>query len=113
MMKTPALLQALRVLGVLGLFCGGGAAQGQTGQSQRGEAFAAANCAQCHAIGRSGTSAVAAAPAFRDLHRRYPVSQLAEALAEGIMTGHGAMPEFQLSESQIADFLAYLATLER
>jgi mono/diheme cytochrome c family protein len=112
-MRIPILVQLLRMLLVLGLFCGAAAAQAQTGQAQRGEVFAAANCAQCHAIGRTGTSPLAAAPVFRDLHRRYPVSQLAEALAEGIMTGHSAMPEFQLNQAQIADLLAYLSTLER
>ncbi len=103
----------LRVLSVLGLFCGAGAAQAQTGHPQRGQAFAEANCARCHAIGRSGSSPLAPAPAFRDIHLRYPVSQLAEALAEGIVTGHSAMPEFRMNRAQIADFLAYLRTLER
>lgn len=112
-MRNPTLAIILRVLFVLGLSFGAGSAQAQTGQPQRGEAFAAANCARCHAIGRTGASPVAAAPVFRDIHRRYPVSQLAESLAEGIMTGHPAMPEFQLNQAQIADFLAYLATLER
>ncbi|MCU0882770.1 MAG: cytochrome c [Hyphomonadaceae bacterium] len=62
---------------------------------------------------RTGGSPLAAAPAFRDLHHRYPVSQLAESLAEGIVTAHPAMPEFRMTRSQIADFLAYLRTLER
>jgi mono/diheme cytochrome c family protein len=112
-MRNPILAQVLRVLSVLGLFCGAAAAQGQAGHPQRGQAFAATNCARCHAIGRTGTSPLAAAPVFRDIHLRYPVSQLAEALAEGITTGHSAMPEFQLSRVQITDLLAYLETLER
>lgn len=107
------MLHALRVFCLSALLCGAGAAQAQTGQPQRGEAFATANCARCHAIGRAGTSPLAEAPAFRTIHRRYPVSQLAEALAEGIVTGHSAMPEFQMNRTQIADFLAYLRTLER
>ena len=85
----------------------------QDGRPQAGRAFAEANCARCHAIGPTGASALPAAPAFRDLHRRYPVDQLAEALAEGIGTGHAAMPEFQLAPPQIAYLLAYLKTLER
>jgi mono/diheme cytochrome c family protein len=105
-------MQALRFLCVVWLTAGVAAAQTRTGVSELGEAFAAANCAQCHAIGRTGTSPLAAAPALRDLHRRYPVSQLAEALAEGITSGHSTMPEFQLNQPQIADLLAYLTTLE-
>ena len=102
----------IRVLPILLLFCGA-AAQAQTGPVQRGRAIAAANCARCHVIDRTGSSPLAAAPAFRDLHHRYPVSQLSEALAEGIMTAHPGMPEFRMTRSQIADFLAYLRTLER
>ena len=36
------------------------------------------------------------APPFRDLPKRYPVENLAEALAEGIVTGHPARPRFIL-----------------
>lgn len=79
---------------------------------ERGRTFAEANCGSCHAIGRMGTSPLAAAPAFRDLHKRYPIDYIAEALAEGIVTGHAAMPEFELEPSQIDDLLAYLKTLE-
>jgi len=60
-----------------------------------------------------GPSPLADAPAFRELHRRYPVEDLAEAFSEGIVTGHPTMPEFQLDIAQIGDVLAYLKTLER
>jgi cytochrome c len=83
------------------------------GDVQRGRALAQASCGGCHAVGPTGQSAMPAAPPFRDLHRRYPVEQLAEALAEGISTGHEAMPEFQLAPAQIEALIAYLKTLER
>ena len=38
---------------------------------------------------------MALAPPFRLLPQRYPVEHLAEALAEGIVTGHPAMPQFK------------------
>lgn len=98
-------------LAILGWSAGIAAAQGA--RADRGQALARANCARCHAIGMTGESRLPAAPAFRDLHRRYPVEQLAEAFAEGISTGHGAMPEFQLAPAQINDLIAYLKTLER
>jgi cytochrome c len=107
------LLTLPRALAALVILVAAAAASAQDGRPQAGRAFAEANCARCHAIGATGSSALAAAPAFRDLHRRYPVDQLAEALAEGIGTGHAAMPEFQLAPAQIADFLAYLKTLQR
>jgi mono/diheme cytochrome c family protein len=79
---------------------------------QRGKAFALANCARCHSIDRITRSPLRIAPPFRTLHLRYPVETLAEALAEGIETGHPTMPQFVLEPDQIHDFLAYLKTLE-
>jgi cytochrome c len=83
------------------------------GQVQRGKTFVGANCATCHAVGRIGSSPLNVAPAFRDLHTKYPVEDLGEALAEGITTGHPTMPEFQLEPDQITDVVAYLKSLER
>lgn len=79
---------------------------------QRGRAYATEHCARCHAVGRTGESPFSPAPPFRKLHLNYPVESLAEALAEGINTGHPAMPEFVLNPDQIHDLLSYLKTLE-
>jgi len=79
---------------------------------QRGRAYARAHCARCHAIGRSGESPFKPAPPFRSLHLRYPIETLGEALAEGIVTGHPAMPQFELAPPQINDLLSYLKSLE-
>ena len=83
-----------------------------TPEQQRGKTFALNNCARCHAIDRVGQSPLKIAPPFRTLHKRYPIANLAEALAEGIQTGHPTMPEFQLDPDQIHDLLSYLKTLE-
>lgn len=80
--------------------------------TQRGLQLATANCARCHSIGSTGISPMAAAPPFRSLHHRYPVEDLAEALAEGIMTAHPAMPQFKLGVTEIDDQIAYLKSLE-
>jgi cytochrome c len=79
---------------------------------ERGKAFAVNNCARCHSIDKVTQSPLKIAPPFRTLHNRYPVETLAEALAEGIQTGHPTMPEFQLDPDQIHDLLSYLKTLE-
>ena len=55
---------------------------------QRGRTFALTNCAECHSIDRVTSSPLKIAPPFRTLHTRYPIETLAEALAEGIVTGH-------------------------
>ena len=80
---------------------------------ERGKAFAQANCARCHSIGPDGKSPLEAAPPFRMLHQRYPVEDLQEALAEGIMTAHRAMPQFRLEVDQIDDLIVYLKSLQR
>ena len=82
---------------------------------ERGRAFAQRHCATCHAIGPTGSSPYEPAPPFRTLHERYDVEALAEALAEGIIVGHGGarqMPQFVLSPTEIDDLLAYLKSLE-
>jgi cytochrome c len=81
-------------------------------RAQRGYTLAQTRCASCHAIGQVGESALESAPPFRTLHRRYPVENLAESLAEGIVTGHPTMPQFQLDVAQIGDLIAYLKLLE-
>ena len=80
---------------------------------QRGLAYVRTNCARCHSVDKISDSPLRIAPPFRDLHKRYPVEDLAESLAEGIRTGHPTMPEFKLDPGQIADVIAYLKTLER
>lgn len=88
-------------------------ASAQEARAQRGQVFARTHCAKCHAIGKLDTSPLKEAPPFRALHTRYPVEDLAESLAEGIVTGHPSMPEFRLDPAQIQDLIAYLKSLER
>ena len=84
----------------------------QSEAEQRGAAYAQTNCASCHAIGRTGDSPLAEAPHFRTLGQRYPVSDLGEAFAEGIVTGHPAMPQFTMSSRENADLIAYLQSIQ-
>lgn len=108
-MRSPTALPILALL----LVALPAAAQALDARAQRGETIARTNCARCHAIGRIGASPLAEAPPFRDLHTRYPVTDLAEALAEGITTGHPAMPEFRLDPDEAQALIAYLQSLER
>jgi mono/diheme cytochrome c family protein len=95
------------------LLCVVGADNAGAASEQRGLAFARIHCAQCHSIDKFNASPLKIAPPFRTLHLKYPVENLEEALAEGISTGHPTMPEFRLEVDQIADFIAFLKTLER
>ncbi len=83
------------------------------GNPALGLIFVRENCGGCHAVGRTGVSPLAIAPPFRELHLRYPVENLSEAFAEGIVTGHPTMPEFRLEADQIGNVIAYLKSLER
>ena len=77
----------------------------------KGRAIIEANCARCHAIGKGDTSQHREAPPFRVVVTRYPPDDLAEALAEGIMSGHPDMPQFVFRPTEIEALVAYLNTL--
>lgn len=78
-----------------------------------GRQFAEQNCARCHAIGQTGASPFDPAPAFRTFAKLWPLESLEESLAEGIVVGHPAMPEFQLTPTQIGNFIGYLETIQQ
>ncbi|WP_292531851.1 cytochrome c [Methylocystis sp.] len=82
---------------------------------KRGRAIAQQNCGRCHAVGAKGESANPKSPPFRLLARKYPLSNLEEALAEGIVVGHEGMemPQFRLSAAQIEALLAYLNAIQK
>jgi len=79
---------------------------------ERGEQLLKRHCADCHAVGARGRSPLGAAPALRDLHRRYEPEMLAEALAEGILTGHPAMPMFQFGPNDVQSIILYLDSIQ-
>lgn len=87
-------------------------AQMQAPNVQRGVTMARTYCVRCHSIDKASPSPLTAAPPFRDLHKRYPVEQLEEPLAEGLVTGHPSMPEFRFDPGQVDDFIAFLKSLE-
>lgn len=103
----------LVMLAVCNLILVGSASAQMDPRQQRGLTLAKANCARCHAIDKVDASPLSLAPPFRDLHNRYPVESLEEALGEGIVTGHQNMPEFRLDPGQVGDFISYLKWLER
>ena len=81
--------------------------------ARRGEALLTANCARCHAVGRSGASAHPQAPPFRTLSRKFKIEGLAEALAEGIFTGHPDMPEFVFEADEVGAIIDYLQSIQQ
>ena len=88
------------------------AAAAQPKGAEAGADIARRNCGMCHAIGTEGPSPNPAAPPFRELGKRYPLENLQEALAEGILTGHPAMPEFRFSPAQINQLIQYMKAIQ-
>lgn len=88
------------------------ASQDTAAMLKRGEALLTENCASCHAVGKTGNSPRAGAPTFRSLSKKYPVETLAEALAEGLFTGHPDMPEFAFEAPDVGAILAYLESIQ-
>jgi cytochrome c len=79
----------------------------------RGELLLTTNCARCHAVGRTGASPHPAAPPFRTLSRKYKIEGLAEALAEGLSTGHPDMPEFVFAAEDVGAIIDYLQSIQQ
>lgn len=86
-----------------------------------GQRIAERNCGGCHAVG-SGDSKLADAPAFRNLHDRYPPGGLDEILQEGMLRPsrmpeegspkfHPRMPMADLDDDEVAQLKAYLSSL--
>lgn len=77
-----------------------------------GREIAEAECAACHAIGRDGQSTHPEAKEFRFFSEHYPVSELAEALAQGIYVGHPDMPVFRFEPDDIDKLIDYIKSVQ-
>lgn len=96
-------------IAIAAAICGPAAAQPPTA---RGEELVTRHCGGCHAAGREGASREPAAPPLRELHRRYDPELLAEALAEGLLTGHPMMPEFRFPPADVRAVIDYLKSIQ-
>ena len=105
----------IRILALLAAFAVvvGSEARAETNAAiEKGRALLEANCAKCHAIGMEGESKHKEAPPFRVVVTRYPPDNLAEALAEGLISGHPDMPEFVFEPDEVEAITTYLASLK-
>ena len=78
----------------------------------KGEVLVRENCSRCHAIGKEGDSPHPDAPPFRTLSSKYPVTDLAESLAEGIVSGHPDMPVFVFEPTDVEAIIEYLQSIQ-
>jgi mono/diheme cytochrome c family protein len=101
----------MRVMLMLLIAVVGAAAEGDSGVAQ-GRALAQRMCAGCHAIGRSGESPHAEAPAFRDLDRRLDLDTFMERLRAGVTAGHPDMPAFRFTREDARAFTRYVRSIQ-
>lgn len=94
------------------VFAAAPAAASDDERLERGEAILSEACASCHAIGKTGESPNPVAPPLRELSEDYPVENLAESLAEGIMSGHPDMPVFVFEPQEVEAILVYLRSIQ-
>jgi mono/diheme cytochrome c family protein len=78
---------------------------------KKGRTLVQANCLRCHNIEKAGESPFSPAPPFRVISKMYKPSDIEEALVEGIVVGHPAMPEFELTGAQAAAVAAFIESL--
>ncbi len=80
--------------------------------TDKGRVLVEKNCSRCHAIGKEGASTHPEAPPFRTLSSRYPIDDLAELLAEGIVSGHPDMPIFIFNPTDVEAIIDYLKSIQ-
>jgi cytochrome c len=99
-------------LGLVAMFAANANAQDTPRQQRQGQIIVANKCSSCHAVGRVGESRNPKAPAFRRLHERYPIESLAEALAEGTISGAPDEPEFNFSAREVGAIISYISMIQ-
>jgi mono/diheme cytochrome c family protein len=90
-----------------------GQALGDASLLETGRTIAEVHCQRCHSIEPMGDSPFVPAIPFRDIAKLYDTSGLEEALVEGIVVGHPAMPEFEMTGEEAAAITAYIDSLKR
>ena len=102
------LLGSIALLG----FAAIGARAADKNLADKGEVLVRDHCSRCHAIGKEGDSPHPEAPPFRTLSSKYPIEDLAESLAEGIVSGHPDMPIFVFSPHEVDAIIDYLKSIQ-
>ena len=80
--------------------------------TERGAQLAQDKCAACHAVALEPRSPEKIAPQFRVLSRLYSKQEFTTKLENIAAKGHFEMPPVAMTEDEIADLAAYLASLD-
>ena len=79
---------------------------------RQGLALAERMCSSCHAVGKTGVSPHAPAPAFRDLGNRVDLDDVTRRFREGLTSGHPDMPTFRFTREDARALTAYLRSIQ-
>ncbi len=79
---------------------------------ERGQTLASGMCGGCHAIGQTGASPHANAPAFRQLDDHVDLDVFVDLLREGLQSTHADMPSFRFSRGDARAIVAYLRSIQ-
>lgn len=86
-------------------------AQGGPGDAAAGEALALRSCANCHLVSdRQARPAIDGVPPFAAIARKPVLTD--ENLRTYLQAPHPPMPDLSLTRGEIADLVAYIATLK-
>lgn len=80
-------------------------------EPNRGQQIAVQRCGVCHATDATSPSPQKITPPFRELHQRFPIDMLVEAVNTGVVSGHDEMPMFQFSMEDAQALVGYIDSL--
>lgn len=80
---------------------------------REGEVLAGKNCGGCHGVAAKGFSPNKDALEFRNIYQRHALFQLRQPITRGVIATHGQMPQFQLSDEEMAAIVAYINSFPR
>lgn len=100
-----------RIIVAFLIVLGAGQASAQD-PAEEGRALLQANCARCHAVGKTDVSPLKGAPPFRIIGQSYELDRFARYLTRGIASSHPDMPEFRFGDDDAAAVVAYLRTIQ-
>lgn len=109
-MKHP-IIALLALFGAVHSAVAAPAANPAASSIDRGRFFVLRACAGCHAVGEAGASPDSHAPPFPVVRGSVTAGQLTMMLRELSKNGHYEMPPIFMSEADIRDIAAYVATL--
>jgi mono/diheme cytochrome c family protein len=105
------MVKRLALVFVLCGTCMGFAQERARSVDMRGRELAADMCSQCHAIGSTDVSQHLAAPAFRNLDRRFDLDTFVDRLRDGLIGDHPDMPAFRFTRQDAQALARYLKSI--